>query len=175
MIVKKIACDEDVRKAIWPSFKVSIAEKHGNSGAIGQRGEENAIKLVEKHFPGIYQVCYDHSEDVVSQFQGIDLTFFSKNHIITVDVKSGKTGLYWDRNRQYWYITIRTDYFNNIRKSNNTIMHVGPKGDLFVMYDKAKMYNFINNPGSKLIEDTYGYRLRMSDWPDFVEHNLRRY
>jgi hypothetical protein len=174
MLVKKIPYDDDVRKAIWPSFKVSIADKHGNSGAIGQRGEENAIKLIQKHFPDSYRVCYDHSEDVIGQYQGIDLTLFHSNGILTVDVKSGKTGLYWDRDKQYWYITIRDDFFNNKRKINNTFMHVGPKGDLFIMYDKVKMFNHINQPDSNLIQDTYGYRLRMSDWPFFVEHNLTR-
>jgi hypothetical protein len=174
MIVKKIPYDDDVRKVLWPSFKLSIAEKHGNSGAIGQRGEENAIKLIEKHYASSFQVCYDHSEDVVGQYCGIDLTLIGKSGTMTIDVKSGKTGLYWDKDKQYWYITIRDDFFDNPRKTNTAFMHVGPKGDLFVMYNKAKMYDYIKSLDCKLIKDKYGNRLRMSDWPDFVEHNLRK-
>ena len=174
MIVKKLPYDDEVRKVIWPSFKVSIADKHDNNGAIGQRGEEHAIKLLDKHFPDTYKLCYDHSEDVIGQYQGIDLTLFHRNGIMTVDVKSGKTGLYWDRNNQYWYITIRDDFFNSNRKTNNAFMHVGPKGDLFVLYNKAKMFTFFNEHNYLFVEDTYGHRLRMSDWPPFVEHNLSR-
>lgn len=173
MIVKKIPYDDDVRKALWPSFKVSIAEKHGNSGAIGERGEQNAIRLIEKHFPNAYTVCYDHSEDVAAQYCGIDLTLFNRHGIMTVDVKSGKTGLYWDKDKQYWYITIREDFFDT-RKTNDTFIHVGPKGDLFVMYSKKDMQGLFINEQELFKKDTYGYRLRMSDWPDFIQHNLRR-
>jgi len=174
MIVKKIPYDDDVRKAIWPSFKLSLEEKHGNSGAIGQRGEENAINLIQEHFPNMFQVCYDHSEDVAAQYRGIDLTLFHRQGIMTVDVKSGKTGLYWDRDNKYWYITLREDFFNK-RKNNNAIMHVGPKGDLFALYNKSEMEKFFISNEELFIKDEYGYRLSMDDWPDFIQHNLRRY
>lgn len=174
MLVKKVPYDDDVRKAIWPSFKVSIADKHGNNGVIGQRGEENAIKLLKENYPDTFQVCYDHSEDVIGQYQGIDLTLFHKNGIRTVDVKSGKTGLFWDREKQYWYITVREDFFNVSRKVNDTFMHIGPKGDLFVLYNKREMLDLFINESELFIKDNYGYRLRKEDWPSFMQHNIVR-
>jgi hypothetical protein len=173
MLVKKIPYDDDIRKAIWPSFKLKIEDKHGKNGAQGLKGEEAAIKLIEQDYPQ-YTLCLDHSEDVAGQYQGIDLTLFSKSGILTVDVKSGKTGLYWDRDNMYWYITIKDEFFID-RKINEEFFHVGLKGDKYARYLKKDMKNLFNDRRNIFIKDEYGYRLKKENWPDFITHNIKRY
>lgn len=169
MITIKLPYYDEVRKAIWPSFKISIEEKHGQSGIEGHRGEQNALKLFDEHFE--FDVIYDHSEDVVGQLYGVDFTgISSKRKPLTIDAKSGSSSLYYDRNEQYWYITLRDEIFNP-RKINTHVIHIGPKGDLFAFYNKQKMDEF-RKRSARLVEDKYGQRLKVKDFPDFVVHNF---
>ena len=174
MLVKNVPYDDDVRKAVWPSFKVSIEEKHGKSGATGARGENNALKLFETDFD--FNLCLNHAEDVLGQLQGIDFTCYSKNiGFVTIDVKSGGSSLYWNREKKYWYITIKEDFFDK-RKLSTHIMHIGPKGDLYAYYEKDKMVDFLaSNAKNVLIKNTYGYILKLENFPEFVQHNIRMY
>lgn len=165
-----------VRDAIWKAFKPVLEDKHGTSGSEGRRGELCALKLLEEHFD--YPVCYDHSEDVVGQLFGVDFTLISGKHMCTVDVKSQRSALYWNKQRCYWYITVREDFFDP-RKTNSHIMHVGPKGDLFAFYEKAKMKELFDSmmslPNQNVfIKDTYGYQLALDKWPPFIQHNIGR-
>ena len=165
-----IPYNEELRNAIWPAFKVEIEDKHGYGGTEGARGEANALKLLIENFN--YNTIINHAKDVWSQLFGIDFTCFNnrKDHI-TVDAKSGRSSLYWDKENKYWYITIRPEFFDP-EKNNSHVMHVGPKGDLFVMYEKRKMEEYMFTC-KRLIQDNYGKRLRLQDFPDFVEHNIK--
>lgn len=168
-VVVELPYNDEVAKTFWPSFKVTLEEKHGDNGKEGHRGEQNAIKLLKENFD--FDVLYDHGKDVISQLHGIDFTAVKiKRKFITIDAKSGRSNLYYDRNEQYWYITLREDIFVS-HKFNTHVMHVGPKGDLFAYYDKEKMNEFRKKSG-RLIADKYGYRLKVKDFPDFVHHNI---
>ena len=170
MIIVEVPYNDEVRKAVWNAFKVSIEEKHGENGSEGLRGEQNALNLLEENFD--FKVIYDHSKDVIGQLYGVDFTCINPSiKPITVDAKSGRSNLYYDRNEQYWYITLRDDIFNP-RKINSHVMHIGPKGDLYAFYEKEKMDEF-RKKSARLIKDGNGYRLKVKDFPDFVQHNVR--
>jgi len=174
MIVKKVPYDDDARKALWPSFKISIIDKHREMGATGDRGEKNALLLLKDDFN--FAICYDHAEDVIGQLYGIDFTCYSKDsHPVTIDVKSGGSSLYWDKTNKYWYITIKEDFFNK-RKTSTHIMQVGPKGDLYAYYEKNKMIDFLAEKAKDVLTKTaYGYILKLKDFPNFIQHNIRMY
>lgn len=170
MKVIQVPYSKDCADELWPSFKVSLEEKHGERGSQGAHGEANCIKLIESYLPE-YKICYDHSQDCIGQYFGIDLTLISKNSMDTVDCKSGKTGLYWDTENKYWYITIRKESFNT-RKKNTHFIHVGPKGDVFVMYKKNDLINFINNNKSVIIPGEYGIKVQVNHIKEFAKTNL---
>lgn len=173
MHVVKIPFDQKKAAEMWPSFVPNIEDKHGSSGHTGNRLEEAAVSLVQTHFPGV-EICIDHSTDVVGQFYGIDYTLIKRDRSITVDVKGGRTGVYWDRDNRYWYVTIRDDFFNE-RKINSHFMHVGPKGDLYAIYSKRKMKEHIEANPHLLIPDTYGSRLKIKDLPQGSDSNINAY
>lgn len=169
--VIKSPYNDEIRKAVWYSFKKSNVDKHGKNGAIGERGEQNAIKLLTEIMSP--KSIVDHSEDALMQLLGVDLTVVG-DKVRTIDVKSGKTGLYWNRDRSYWYITIKDEFFKP-EKVNTHFMHLGPKGDVYVMYSKTDLINWMSSDENKkrLIKDDYGYRIRREDWPDFMHTNMR--
>tara|TARA_B100001093_G_scaffold428983_1_gene424013 strand:- start:8662 stop:9186 length:525 start_codon:yes stop_codon:yes gene_type:complete len=167
--IYKVAYDATLVKKLWPTFKQSITDKHGTYGSVGTRGEEAAIKLIYNNVDGVNKII-DHSEDVVQQLIGIDLTIMGKR-TWTVDVKGGRSGLYYNKYQKYWYITIK-DNFWDLRKINTHIFHVGPKGDLYVMYNKKMMQNWITENKNMLISDTYGDILKINNLPSFAKTNL---
>jgi len=170
--VIEVPFNEALRDAIWPSFKVDILDKHGHAGSEGARGESNALKLLIDNFN--YKAILDHAKDVWGQLFGIDFTCFnSRDDHITVDAKSGRSSLYYDFDNSYWYITIKPEFFNE-EKTNSHIMQVGPKGDKFAIYKKSDMQEFLLK-GPRLIDDKYGKRLMLKDFPDFIQHNIKRY
>lgn len=171
-VLLKLAPNQEAIEAIWPSFKVNIEEKHGSSGQIGQRGETAAIELLKNHFQP--KCIIDHSQDVVGQLLGIDLTVVHPRGVMTVDVKSGSTSLYYDRELRSWYIGMRADWFLP-SKRNEYIMHVGPKGDRFCLYKKDKMKDFLreNFDPADLFNGVYDeQKLHKADWPGWIINNF---
>lgn len=171
MQIIKIVQPEEIRKVLWPAFKINNGTKHGVNGVNGGLGEQAAIGLIEKIYPDYYKIVLDHSDDCIGQLQGIDLTFIGNGKYDTVDVKTGKTGLYWNKERKYWYITIQHDFFDT-KKLNSYFMHVGPKKDIFAWYSKDKMKDYMIDYPDYFHRDEYGYILKKNNWPDFLEHNL---
>jgi hypothetical protein len=170
MLVLKVPYNEDVKQILWPAFKVSIEDKHGDSGSQGLRGEQNAIALAKEHLT--FPICYDHSEDVVGQLFGIDLTLVGTGSFITVDVKSGRSSLYWNKADKYWFVTVKKSYFDK-RKKNTHIMHIGPKGDLFVMYRKDDLLNAIKDDKVVYTEqDENTWRVHVDSIKYLSKHNF---
>jgi hypothetical protein len=169
MVIVNVPPNQDCIKALWPTFKVSIEEKYGKKGTQGTAGEDHCMNLIQQYLPR-YKICYNHSQDCVGQYFGIDLTCVSSTGIDTIDCKSGTTGLYWDREEQYWYITVKPDFFNT-RKQNTHFMHVGHKGDVFVLYKKEDLREYLKKPNST-IQDKYGVRVKVSNMKDFSETNI---
>jgi len=171
MIVEKAPFVESVRDILWPTFTPLIEDKHGDQGIRGTRGEAFAIDHLEKLGA---EYVIDHSEDVISQFQGIDLTAVYRDRIETIDVKYGKTGLYWDKYNKFWYITAKNDFWNP-RKTNSYIMHVGPKGDVYVKYNKLKLKELmseLHKRGHKYKTSQYGDILPLRLISSIVTTNL---
>ena len=168
MVKIKVPYCKDSAMALWPTFNPSLEDKHGANGRAGEKGEQDCISLIEEHLPR-YKICYDHTQDCVGQYFGIDLTCVSKDSIDTIDCKSGYTGLYWNREGQYWYITVKKDFFSP-RKCNTHFMHVGLKGDVFVLYEK----NILIDTWEDLhpIPCEYGVRIKLLDIKHFAETNL---
>jgi hypothetical protein len=167
--VIELPYNEELAKAIWPSFKEKIEKKHGSTGAEGVRFESEALKHLLQDFS--FNTILDHSKDVWGQLFGVDLTCFNKREDhITIDVKGGKTSLYYDFDEKYWYITLKHDFFD-MDKKNSHIMQVGPKGDKYAIYSRKEMIEFLNR-GPRLIDDRWGKRLMLKDFPDFVQHNI---
>lgn len=170
MHIVKIPYDEQKVAEMWPSFKRSLEEKHGENGATGDRLEGAALQLIEEHMKPA--IVIDHSQDVVGQFHGIDYTvYFDNGRTITVDVKGGRSGIYFDSKERYWYITIRDDFFIE-RKINSHFFHTGPKGDLYVFYNKKEMREWLDKHPYLLIPDKYGSRLDARNLPDRAKTNL---
>lgn len=171
MIVETIPFDENQTE--WKSFTRTLEEKHGEAGAKGAKGEAYAIELIRQNFPMIVKVI-DHSLYWKDQLRGIDLTLESKKRTVTVDVKYGRSSLYYHAKDRRWYITVRHDLWNP-RKENSHVMHVGPKGDLFAIYDKEKMHTWMKENQDKLQFVEYGHILNINDLPDFVNTNIKRW
>lgn len=167
-----IPYNEEMKNAIWPDFKVDIKDKHGYSGAEGARGEANALNLLIENFN--FNTIINHAKDVWGQLVGIDFTCFnSRKNYITVDAKSGRTSLYYDFDDRYWYIVIKPEFFNE-EKTNTHIMQIGPKGDKYALYKKSDMLDFLKKK-PRLIDDRFGKRIMLEDFPDFIEHNIMRW
>jgi hypothetical protein len=172
MQIIEVIQPEEIRKVLWPAFKLDNGTKHGINGVNGGLGEQAAINLIEAKYPNLYKTVLDHSNDCIGQWQGIDLTFIGNGVFNTVDVKTGKTGLYWNKEKKYWFITIRDEFFNHPRKTNSHFMHVGPKKDIFAMYSKRDMEEYMLDYPDFFHKVEHGYILKKNDWPDFISHNL---
>jgi hypothetical protein len=172
MNIVKLVQPEEIRATLWPAFKLDNEVKHGQNGLNGGLGEQAAIKLIKEHYPNKFKSVIDHANDCIGQLQGVDLTFIGRSDMRTVDVKTGRTGLYWNKERKYWFITIREEFFNNPLKVNSHFMHVGPKKDIFAWYPKAAMEEYFLDCPDFFHKAEHGYVLKKQDWPDFIEHSL---
>ena len=163
--------DAELSKLIWPAFKESLVEKHGSSGEIGLRGEDNAAKILcnKVLFPDL-TVVVKH-EDAFHQIKGVDITTFDKDsRSDSIDVKAGSSALYWTSNTG-WYMTFKQSWFTS-QKVNTTFMHLGPKGDVFAMYNRVMMKEWVDNNPRLLTPGRYGTILVRKYWPQFVRSNL---
>ena len=175
-VVYKLPFQKTESEAVWPHFFSNVHEKHGFSGSVGSDAETAAIKnLTTKYNPTFTVDC---SESPLMQMMGIDLILKMDTHFMTIDVKGGRSGLYYDTRNQEWFITFTDEYFFTM-KENRFFMHQSIKGDFFCIYDKHIMYNWLEgkrhltgllNPRS--LENTTQYKLYRRHWPDFLEHNL---
>ena len=165
MIIGRTKHDPELSSIIWPMFTATLDEKHGVAGTIGRQGEEAALKILQERFPTVkYAIMHD---DCLNQMMGIDITLIHKdNSFDLVDVKSGRSGLYYADNN--WYITLRKDHYNP-RKKTEYLMHIGPKGDVFAFYNRALMAGFIEQKRIQLDEP---YKLKRRHFPDFVTTNV---
>lgn len=166
-IYKIVSNDLDESKLFWPAFKPLLEDKHGTSGQIGARGEDNAAKhlLNPDLFPEL--VIVEKREDAAFQKIGVDFITISKNaNVNFIDVKSGSSALYYDTHKG-WFITIHADWFDPTKKTDY-FMHVGPKGDVFAIYKISNLLEWlIENP--TLVSDAkYGKILYKKNWPDSI-------
>lgn len=163
--------DPEISRIIWPAYKPTLEEKHGSSGAKGARGEENAAVLLqnEEHFPEL-DVIIKH-EDALHQMIGVDFTTVGKNGRVNyIDVKAGSSALYWDKELGEWYITFRPEWYSNANKKTDYFMHLGPKGDLFVIYKLNDILEWLVDNHKLLKEEKYGKILYKKDWPLHLIH-----
>ena len=162
--------DPEISSVIWPSFKPTLEEKHGYTGNMGETGERNALTLIESGTPfGDVKYVVWH-QDALHQMMGIDFTIFNGRYFF-VDVKSGASSLYYDKTvggRYGWYITVRPSVLNKTNKTD-ILMHLGPKGDVYVWYPKKKMKDYIDSH----YDGNDSVRLYTRDWPEFIKSNLR--
>lgn len=169
LTVIKTPLNEEIANAVWPSFVQNVVHKHGSAGAIGSRGEVNAIKLLEQDFSP--KAIIDHSEDPLMQLLGIDLTVVMYDGIMTVDVKAGRTALYYDSTNKRWFISLKDEWLLP-SKRNEYIMLVGPKGDRYCLFSKDKMTEFYKNRPNLFKEGRYAKELDSLDWPVWFRHNF---
>jgi hypothetical protein len=161
--------DQELANRIWKAFKPTLTEKHGATGSMGKEGEEAALTLIESH-PEFDDVKYAIShEDALHQMLGIDITLiYEDGSSDFVDVKTGASSLYWTPT-EGWYITIKPSFLLSMKR-NDAIMHLGPKKDLFVFYDRMRMLDFCRKRLPKALEqDVILYKRH---WPDFFRSNL---
>lgn len=157
--------DPVMSKLFWPSFTETLQEKHGKAGEIGARGEDNAAKILcdDEYFPEIVVVI--KHEDALSQLIGVDYTTIAKNGRVNyIDVKSGATALYWTK-EEGWYLTFKKEWYSNANKKTDYFMHLGPKGDVFAVYNLNELLDWLIDNKSKLVEGKYGMKLFKKDWP----------
>jgi hypothetical protein len=111
---------------IWRAYKPTLAEKHGEMGARGDLGEQQAARFYD--LSGKYKaVIVEQNCD--KQLLGIDLTVISgKGEGKFVQVKKGGSALYYDKISSDWYITIRKNWWPTMATE---FMCIGPKGDIF--------------------------------------------
>lgn len=168
-VIAKTTHDQNLADTIWPQFTSTLEEKHGQKGSIGKSGEEAAIIHLsnEKFFPGIKYII--SHEDCLHQLLGIDITTIHRNNTSTfIDVKTGKSNLYWERD-EGWFITLKPSFFNTTKRYD-AIMHMGPKKDVFAYYNVNDMREFLSRRlSSALAQDTV---LMRRHWPDFIITNL---
>ena len=167
--VIKTPLNEELANAVWPSFIKNVADKHGSAGSIGNRGEQKAIGMLTKEYNP--KVIIDHSEDPLMQLIGIDLTMVMYDGVMTIDVKAGKTALYYDAKNYRWFLSIKDEWFLN-SKRNEYIMNVGPKGDRYCLYRKQDMMNLIEAQPQLFKDGRYATELNMNDWPEWIRHNF---
>lgn len=168
MTLIKTPLNEDIANAVWPSFIQNVSHKHGSAGAIGSRGELNATALLWTDFNP--KAIIDHSEDVIMQLLGIDLTVIGDD-VKTIDVKAGKTALYYDANHYRWFISIKEEWFLP-SKRNEYIMNVGPKGDRYCLYKKDDMHKLYTSNRDIFTQGRYALELDKSKWPSWIKHNF---
>lgn len=167
--VIKTPLNEELANAVWPSFIQNVVHKHGNAGAIGSRGEVNAINLLQNDFNP--KAIIDHSEDPLMQLLGIDLTMVTNDGVVTVDVKAGKTALYYDSKNKRWFLSIKDEWFLP-SKRNEYIMNVGPKGDRYCLYKKENMIKLYLDHRNEFKEGRYALELDKDKWPAWIKHNF---
>lgn len=156
---------EEVTKRIWPTFKPTLQEKHGTSGEIGARGEDNALLHLtnEKYFPN-FKMIIKH-EDSAHQLMGIDFTCFGNDGGHFIDAKSGSSALYWTKELG-WFLHFKSEWFANPLKKTEYMMHLGPKGDIFAIYHIGSLGHWRKDNLDKFEEGKYGYILLKKHWED---------
>ena len=166
--------DQAISSIIWPAFKDTLEEKHGGAGKLGARGEDDAAMFLqnEKYFPDL-NVVIKH-EDALHQLIGIDFTTVDVNGFVNyIDVKTGSSSLYWDKEKRDWFITFNPDWFTNTRKKTEYIMHIGPKGDVFAFYSINKMIEWGYNNKTLFTQGKYNTILYKQFWnKDLIQTNL---
>jgi hypothetical protein len=166
VIIVTVKNDPEVSKKIWPSFKETLTEKHGTTGSIGDHGEEKALELIPVAFGDMKFVV--HHKDALSQMMGIDFTINTGDGYFFVDVKSGASNLYYDKDVggiKGWYITLRESILTKKNKTD-ILMHLGPKGDLYAWYPKKYMRQLYESMDSK------PKRLYYEEWPEWIRTNI---
>ena len=167
--IMRTPLNEEIANAVWPTFIKNVVDKHGSAGSIGNRGEQNAIELLKNEFNP--KAIIDHSEDPIMQLLGIDLTVVMYDGIMTIDVKSGRTALYYDSRNKRWFLSIKEEWFLP-SKRNEYIMNVGPKGDRYCLYKKDQMYDYYKMNEGKFTHGRYALELDKRDWPNWIRHNF---
>lgn len=160
--------DPSITEVVWGSkYKKTLEEKHGVSGRIGEKGELDSYKILPHIFPDSPAAI--HHKDSLHQLQGIDFTVLNNTKSpIYVDVKSGSSSLYYDKEKggkTGWYFTVRK---NVIFAKNKTdvLLLLGPKGDVFVAFSKRKMQH-------ELWEmEAEEKRFYKNEWPNFIKTNI---
>lgn len=155
----------EITQAIWPAFKPTLQEKHGMSGDIGARGEDNALLHLtnEKYFPN-FKLVVKH-EDSAHQLMGIDFTCFGDDGGHFIDAKTGSSALYWTK-EQGWYLAFKSDWFANPMKKTEYLMHLGPKGDVFAIYHIGSLGHWRKENLDKFEHGKYGYILLKKYWEE---------
>jgi len=161
--------DGDLASIIWPSFKETLEEKHGRSGAKGNRGEQLALKLIQedKLFYGTDWAV--SCQDCLFQIMGCDIVIRNQEKYYFIDVKHGSSSLYYDKEcggKDGWFFTLRGDVLNKTNKTD-IILHLGPKGDVYTWYPKKEMQMFAGRMTKRQT-----IRVYKSEWPDFIRTNL---
>ena len=141
--------DSELASIIWPSFKETLVEKHGHNGAMGDKGEQQALELIltGQAFAGAKWAV--SCQDCLLQMMGSDIVMFDGNKYYFIDVKHGSSNLYYDKDQggKYgWYFTARAEVLNKLNKTD-IIMHLGPKGDVYAWYFKAQMQKLLKLTG----------------------------
>lgn len=167
MITATTKHDPELSNKIWKAFKPTLTEKHGDKGSMGKEGEDAAMGLIAKHFPEVkYAIAH---EDALHQMLGIDITLIHQDASSTfVDVKTGASNLYWTR-VDGWYITIKPSYLTT-HKRMDSLMHLGPKKDVFAYYDLPLMIEFCKIKLPKAFTEDVMIPRRL--WPSFIRTNL---
>lgn len=161
--------DGDLASIIWPSFKETLEEKHGETGARGNKGEQFALKLIEdkKLFLGTEWAV--SCQDCLFQIMGCDIVIRNNEKYYFVDVKHGSSSLYFDKEvggKDGWFFTVRGEVLNKPNKTD-IILHLGPKGDVYTWYPKNEMKMLLGR-----LSNRQTVRVYRKDWPDFIRTNL---
>lgn len=162
--------DPEVSAIIWPTFKVSLDEKHPGSGAAGLRGESFALKLIVDDL--IYGPVRSiiHHEDCVFQLLGSDITVWTDHEGPQfIDVKYGGSALYYDPKVGDWFITLRQSVLEKQNKTDH-ILHIGPKGDVYATYNKRAMNAWLEHK-NKTIDGEYKHYRKHWDY-NIIGSNL---
>lgn len=167
--VVRVKPNKELIDAVWPTFLESVVHKHGDAGAIGQRGEDNALKLLAKEYEP--KALIDHGQDALMQLLGIDITMVTYDGVMTIDVKSGKTALYYDAKNKRWFLSIKSEWLLN-SKRNEYIMLVGPKGDRFCLFHRKPMTDLFNTRPDLFRNGKYAFELDADKWPHWIKHNF---
>ena len=157
-----------ITELVWgKKYKKTLEEKHGVAGAIGERGELNAYKILPLLYPNSPGAI--HHKDSLHQLQGIDFTVLNNTKNPSyVDVKSGSSSLYYDKDvggKQGWYFTVRKKVLFEKNKTN-VLLLLGPKGDVYVAFSKRKMQHHFWDM------DVEEVRIYKNDWPEFIKTNI---
>lgn len=175
-VVHKLQFDKKESEAIWPHFFPAIEDKHGHTGTVGSVAESAAVEHLTQLFNPKFII--DCGSSPLMQMMGIDLVVKTDEEFKTIDVKGGRSALYWDPRQQEWFITFTDEYFYTF-KENKYFFHQSIKGDYYCMYDKSEMDEWLQpkkhltgllNPRS--LGDTTQYKIVKRHWPEFLKHNL---